>query len=168
MRTLKLSGNMTTGEEFTAGQIDRLTQERDALRAEVAALREALERVKRHGPIMGSRGDYRQGQLDVLESVARIAGQALAFPTQPQPQPEPPQPRTVKQWLETIPCPKWRAAALRNMDNPNQEEDSLEHAILGAFSWKDSAEGYAAWNRVYWAISTGTPLPPCPFGKEGA
>ena len=40
---------------------------------EIARLREALGRISRHGPIMGSTGDYRQGQLDVLESVKRIA-----------------------------------------------------------------------------------------------
>jgi len=55
------------------------------LERELASAREqrdtlagALERVCRHGPIMGSTGDYRQGQLDVLESVARILNEALA------------------------------------------------------------------------------------------
>ena len=40
---------------------------------EIARLRDTLERISRHVPIMGSTGDYRQGQLDVLESVKRIA-----------------------------------------------------------------------------------------------
>ena len=40
-------------------------------------LRVALGRIERHGPIMGSRGDYRQGQLDILETVSTIAGLAL-------------------------------------------------------------------------------------------
>lgn len=40
---------------------------------EIARLRDKLERISRHVPIMGSTGDYRQGQLDVLESVKRIA-----------------------------------------------------------------------------------------------
>lgn len=44
-----------------------------AHRQEIARLRDKLERISRHAPIMGSTGDYRQGQLDVLESVKRIA-----------------------------------------------------------------------------------------------
>lgn len=44
-----------------------------AHRQEIARLRDKLERISRHVPIMGSTGDYRQGQLDVLESVKRIA-----------------------------------------------------------------------------------------------
>jgi hypothetical protein len=43
----------------------------------VADLAQALQRIARHGPIMGSTGDYRQGQLDILENVQRIATEAL-------------------------------------------------------------------------------------------
>jgi hypothetical protein len=43
----------------------------------VADLAQALQRIARHGPIMGSTGDYRQGQLDILENVQRIATDAL-------------------------------------------------------------------------------------------
>jgi hypothetical protein len=34
--------------------------------------------IERHGVIMGSTGDYRQGQLDALKSVKIIATEALA------------------------------------------------------------------------------------------
>ena len=54
-----------------------LKDERDTLHAELARMREALERIARHGVIMGSKDDYRQGQLDVLESVHAIAQAAL-------------------------------------------------------------------------------------------
>jgi len=50
---------------------------RAELERENARLREALEKIERHGPIMGSTGDYRQGQLDILEAVSTIAGLAL-------------------------------------------------------------------------------------------
>lgn len=54
-----------------------IIDEKDALieqqAEEIAGLCESLGRIARHGPIMGSTGDYRQGQLDVLESVKRIA-----------------------------------------------------------------------------------------------
>ena len=48
-----------------------------ALQARVQELRKVIERVAHHGPIMGSRGEYRQGQIDVLESVRRIAQEEL-------------------------------------------------------------------------------------------
>ena len=44
---------------------------------EIERLREALQKIERHGPIMGSTGDYRRGQLDILEVVSTIAGLAL-------------------------------------------------------------------------------------------
>ena len=52
-------------------KLEMIRQQRDTLA-------EALRSIQRHGPIMGSAGDYRQGQLDVLESVARISNKALA------------------------------------------------------------------------------------------
>jgi hypothetical protein len=41
-------------------------------------LLEALESLTRHRPIMGSTGDYREGQVHILESVTRIAKAAIA------------------------------------------------------------------------------------------
>ena len=52
------------------------------LERENIAMREALEKIERHGPIMGSTGDYRQGQLDILETVSTIAGLALCANTE--------------------------------------------------------------------------------------
>ena len=43
-------------------------------------LRTALERISRHRPILGSTGDYREGQLHALEAVKAIADEALAHP----------------------------------------------------------------------------------------
>jgi hypothetical protein len=61
--------------------IDRLflelSQFTNATTAKERGLRDALERIARHLPIMGSTGEYRQGQLDVLESVLEIAHTAL-------------------------------------------------------------------------------------------
>lgn len=43
----------------------------------IEALEAALAGLSRHAPIMGSRGEYRQGQLDCLEMVREIARAAL-------------------------------------------------------------------------------------------
>lgn len=59
-------------------QSRRDAERADANAAEVGRLREALLKIERHGPIMGSTGDYRQGQLDILENVSTIASLALA------------------------------------------------------------------------------------------
>ena len=69
---------MNTEEHQPAGpcawcEVDRQNEE-----MENEKLRFALERIERHGPIMGSTGEYRQGQLDILEIVSTIAGLALA------------------------------------------------------------------------------------------
>jgi len=43
-----------------------------------AKLRAALEKIMRFGPIMGSTGDYREGQLHALEVCSECAKAALA------------------------------------------------------------------------------------------
>ena len=62
-------------------QRDQLTQRTAELEAAnngfAQVRKKTIERVARHGPIMGSRGEYRQGQLDVLESVRRIVQEEL-------------------------------------------------------------------------------------------
>lgn len=55
----------------------RLERQIAEAREENARLREALEKIKRRHCIMGSTGDYRQGQLDALEVTRTIAGLAL-------------------------------------------------------------------------------------------
>lgn len=59
-------------------QLTQRTAELEAANNGFAQVRKkTIERVARHGPIMGSRGEYRQGQLDVLESVRRIVQEEL-------------------------------------------------------------------------------------------
>lgn len=65
-------------ETETNIQARRDAERADANAAEAGRLREALLKIERHGPIMGSTGDYRQGQLDILENVSTIASLALA------------------------------------------------------------------------------------------
>jgi hypothetical protein len=50
--------------------LTKVIEQRDRLAA-------ALQGLRRHAPIMGSTGDYMQGQLDVLKSVERISDEAL-------------------------------------------------------------------------------------------
>lgn len=67
-----------------AGCKYRLILERDsakiaqqALSAEVQKLREALAAITRRAPIMGSRDDFRAGQLEALEACSQVARAAL-------------------------------------------------------------------------------------------
>lgn len=65
-------------EEALGQQLTQRTAELEAANNGFAQVRKkTIERVARHGPIMGSRGEYRQGQLDVLESVRRIVQEEL-------------------------------------------------------------------------------------------
>ena len=52
-------------------ELNETAKQRDALAI-------AMKCIERHGVIMGSTGDYRQGQLDALKSVKIIATEALA------------------------------------------------------------------------------------------
>jgi hypothetical protein len=52
-------------------ELAEVTKQRDALAI-------AMKCIERHGVIMGSTGDYRQGQLDALKSVKVIASETLA------------------------------------------------------------------------------------------
>lgn len=56
---------------------DKELAELTALESEVQKLREALEAITRRAPIMGSRGDYRDGQLDALKACSEVARAAL-------------------------------------------------------------------------------------------
>ncbi len=69
---------MSEQERLKASQIQYAQEDAlDALRAENARLRKALKTLSRYGVIMGSRGEYRQGQLDVLEYIHEISNAAL-------------------------------------------------------------------------------------------
>jgi hypothetical protein len=151
---------------------DFLHRELLHLRSEVAALRETLTAI--------SRMDTSQTASPGLCAAVIHAMDALEWLEHRQPhlQPEPPQPRTAKQWLETIPCPKWRAAALSNLLQHDSKwpmcwvadtkKPSLHDAVCYGFIWDETPEGMNAWQAVAIACLTNTPLPPCPFGKEGA
>jgi hypothetical protein len=55
------------------------TQPRGAqLEAQVAMLREALEKISSRHAIVGSTGDYRKGQIDALNECRIVADSALA------------------------------------------------------------------------------------------
>jgi len=58
-------------------EVYRAKGELTALRAENARLRKALKTLSRYVVIMGSRGEYQQGQLDVLEYIHEISNAAL-------------------------------------------------------------------------------------------
>lgn len=61
-------------------QIEAMLSKKNAYHAHLERIEElekALDSISRHHPIMGSKGDYRQGQFDVLESVKNIAKEAL-------------------------------------------------------------------------------------------
>lgn len=70
MEDIERLTELATGYHDTA---ENRTNDIEQQAREIARLRGTLERISRHVPIMGSTGDYRQGQLDVLESVKRIA-----------------------------------------------------------------------------------------------
>jgi len=60
----------------------RLQDEANArLIAAAPDLLEALGSLSRHRPLMGSTGEYREGQLDLLQSIERIAKAAIAKAT---------------------------------------------------------------------------------------
>lgn len=72
---------------------------------------------------------------------------------------EPEQPRTIRQWLETLPD-GYRERALANMDKgfENYEVCDLRGAIAAAFLWADSPEGLDFWA----SIADDNVFPPLP------
>lgn len=65
-------------KESSVKRAKELAEELDAERERVRVLRQTLESLARRAPIMGSVGDYREGQLDALEVVSDVANDALA------------------------------------------------------------------------------------------
>ena len=63
--------------------------------------------------------------------------------------------KTIKEWLNEIPEPEIREAALRNMDIEKErwygdpielrERETLSRAICCAFTWEDTPEGHDFW-----------------------
>jgi hypothetical protein len=74
-----------------------------------------------------------------------------------------PAPKTVKQWLETLPD-GYRERALANLFEPEKTVANLATAITGIRAWSGTPEKYNFWSRVYgWAIDPDThTLPPLP------
>lgn len=58
--------------------IDDVVADHPLAKAELERLREALRAITRRVPIMGSTGDYRDGQLHALEACATVAREALS------------------------------------------------------------------------------------------
>lgn len=69
------------------------------------------------------------------------------------------QPRTIRQWLETLPD-GYRERALANMveGQGDSERDDLGGALDSAFYWEGSPEGHEFWS----TIRKGGELPPLP------
>ena len=75
--------------------------------------------------------------------------------------------KTIKEWLETIEDPEIRKKALGNMDSDDEDypRNSLPEAMVSAFLWKDSPEGYKYWKKAYNSIMI-TVLPSASTLKE--
>lgn len=54
--------------------------------------------------------------------------------------------KTIKQWLEELPEP-YRTQALENLKS--DKYDSIEKALLNAFDWWNSPEGWNYWSEFY-------------------
>lgn len=79
------------------------------------------------------------------------------------PAPVSPQPRTIREWLETLP-PGYRERALKNMEHSSsgRAELNMWDALDQAFVWGDSPEGLGFWEDVSLYFDTETPLPELP------
>jgi len=99
------------------------------------------------------------------EDIERINSQATAAPEATASK----QPETALEWLELLPDPIRTLAITYAMSTefsrfPNRSVDSLQKAILKAFQWGETVEGFAYWNEVDNLLSGGTdpkdlPLP---------
>lgn len=59
--------------------------------------------------------------------------------------------KNVRQWLETIADEEIREKAFRNMYTANEayEPTTLAQAIMSAFRWCNSPEGFNYWDKIY-------------------
>lgn len=71
--------------------------------------------------------------------------------------------KTIRQWLSTLPEP-YRAMALKNADveDLDNEFESLPEAIQEAFYWHKTPEGAEFWSDVLIWAEDGPRLPPIP------
>jgi hypothetical protein len=69
--------------------------------------------------------------------------------------------KTTRQWLKDLPEP-YRDQALenenKNGNNTNEKCDSLPDALIKAFSWPESKEGYIYWDRIHIKLVLDKPL----------
>lgn len=58
--------------------------------------------------------------------------------------------KTIKEWLETLEEP-YRSQAIKNTEESLLpiERESLDDAIIKAFTWSDTEEGFNHWNALY-------------------
>jgi hypothetical protein len=71
-------------------------------------------------------------------------------------------PTTVRGWLETIPDPAIRAAAIRQCEDWDKNCTNLPDSILKVWNWDLTSEGVEFWKRCYDAAYDGTPWPVYP------
>lgn len=71
--------------------------------------------------------------------------------------------KTIKEWLSELPEPA-RSQALENMRPvlENKHESCLSFALLNAFSWVNSPEGWSYWHKVAFPQSNTLPASPAP------
>lgn len=64
--------------------------------------------------------------------------------------------KTIKQWLETLPEP-YRTRALENIYLGKTEHicNCIEDALISAFSWENSKQGLAYWQKIYSKLTSG-------------
>jgi hypothetical protein len=71
-------------------------------------------------------------------------------------------PTTVRGWLETIPDPAIREAAILQCEEWSKNCTNLPASILKIWNWDLTSEGVEFWNRCYDAAYDGTPWPGYP------
>jgi len=73
--------------------------------------------------------------------------------------------KEIREWLEELPD-GYRELAIKNCDYGGLLVDKLSDAILDAFLWGGSPEGFEFWNDVWWWALGIVELPPLPKEAE--
>jgi len=62
--------------------------------------------------------------------------------------------KTILEWLQELPEP-YRSEAIDNVVKAKrtQKRDSLEDALLSAFSWEETKQGWEYWDNLHTKIS---------------
>lgn len=57
--------------------------------------------------------------------------------------------KTILEWFNELPEP-YKSEAIENMDiDGSQMDESIYFALLGAFNWKNSKQGFDYWNNLH-------------------